>query len=70
MKKREFVTKAATLKLKLDGQTIVGMPREFSTGSSGWSFNGKLDVILPDGTEARIQFSGNGVVIGSKEWED
>ena len=41
-------------------------PKKFSTGSYGWSYNGKLNVSLPDGKLVRVQASVNLVVIGSK----
>lgn len=66
MSKSSFIKQAGTLSANVAGTTVSAEPRKFSSGSVGFYFNNK--VTLPDGT--RLQFSGNAVVIGSKDWPD
>lgn len=47
--------------LTVDGQSVVGDIRQFSSGSIGYNFSGKLVI---DGK--KCQLSGNAVVIGTK----
>ena len=68
MSKNEFVRKAGLLDVTVAKTAVAANPKTFSTGSVGWNFNGKVMVTLPDGTEVRVQITGNAVVVGSKEW--
>lgn len=49
------------LTVTIDGQNLMAMFKEFSTGSKGWNFNGK---VMIDGVKCQV--SGNIVIIGSK----
>lgn len=50
------------------GDHVIGYvnPREFSTGSYGLSFTGKMVLPLPDNKSANLQIACNCTVIGSK----
>ena len=61
----EFMKAAKSVKLEGDGVSVTLSPKEFSTGSYGWSSNGKL-VVEVKGKPVRVQGSINLVVIGSK----
>jgi hypothetical protein len=63
----DFLAKAEPLKIDLgNGQTLVAEPREFSTGSFGWYYNGKTTVTV-DGKPLSVQVGLNLTVVGSKE---
>ena len=64
MSKSEFIKSAPSLSITVGNQPVNATPKQFSTGSVGYNFNGK--VTLPDGT--RLQVTGNAIAIGSKEW--
>ena len=70
--KEKFFGEAVPLTLSIAGQTqmeptqgIIGV-KEFSTGSFGWHFSGKI-VIEVDGVPLKVQVSMNLIVVGSKE---
>lgn len=63
--KDEFKTHAQPLQLKVNGQTLVADPKEFSTGSFGWYFSGKITVEI-DGKPVQVQAGLNLTVVGSK----
>ena len=64
--KDEFVGRAGALLLHVNGSTVVGTPKQFSTGSVGWNFNGKVEVHKGEETYT-VQVSGNAIVVKSKE---
>ena len=63
---KDSLKAAQPVNLTGDGMSVTLEPNEFSTGSYGWSSNGKIAVTLPDGKAVRVQGSINLVVIGSK----
>jgi hypothetical protein len=65
----EFLKAAQPVKLEGKGLSVTLTPKTFSTGSYGWSSNGKLVVTLPNGKGVRVQGSINLVVIGSKPYD-
>jgi len=67
MKKSDFVNEKA-LPVVINGTPLLAKPRKFSTGSVGYNVNGKVNVLLSDGTIAKLQVSGNLTVVGSKDW--
>jgi hypothetical protein len=70
MTKTEFTRTSKPLGVSVGGQILQATPRAFSTGSVGWFLSGKVNVQLPNGEIAKLQVSGNLVVVGSKEWKE
>ncbi len=66
--KTQFIEKAEPVKLVLNGQELLADKKEFSTGSFGWFFNGKISVVV-DGKPLSVQVGLNLTVVGSKEAE-
>jgi hypothetical protein len=66
--KSHFIEKAEPIKLVINGQELVADKREFSTGSFGWFFNGKISVAV-DGKPVSVQVGLNLTVVGSKDAE-
>jgi hypothetical protein len=64
----QFIEKAEPVKLSINGQELVADKREFSTGSFGWYYNGKVNIIV-DGKPLSVQVGLNLTVVGSKEAE-
>jgi hypothetical protein len=64
----QFLEKAEAIKVVINGQEIIADKREFSTGSFGWYYNGKISVTV-DGKPLSIQVGLNLTVVGSKEAE-
>ena len=62
----QFLEKAEPVKVNLNGQEIVADKREFSTGSFGWYYNGKINITV-DGKLLSVQVGLNLTVVGSKE---
>lgn len=46
--------------------TVVGVPKEFSTGSFGWYGSGKA-IALVDGKPVQVQLAVTATIIGSKD---
>jgi hypothetical protein len=66
--KTQFLEKAEPVKLTINGQEIVADRREFSTGSFGWYYNGKVNITV-EGRPLSVQVGLNLTVVGSKEAE-
>ena len=64
----DFLDKAEPVKVSIDGNVMLAEKREFSTGSFGWSINGKT-VISVAGRPLNVQVGLNLTVVGSKEAE-
>jgi hypothetical protein len=64
--REQFLETAEPVKLSINGQELVADKREFSTGSFGWYFNGKVNVVV-DGKPLSVQVGLNLTVVGSKE---
>jgi hypothetical protein len=64
----QFLEKAEPVKVTINGQEIVADKREFSTGSFGWYYNGKITIPV-DGKSLSIQVGLNLTVVGSKDAE-
>lgn len=62
----EFSLAASEERAKLFGKELTFKPKQFSTGSFGWTVTGKIDVPVSGQRTVRCQFSGNAIVIGSK----
>jgi len=70
MTKSEFVKTVPPVIVLIDGKPVEVDVREFSTGSVGFRFDGKIPYTLPDGTKGELSCSGNIVLIGSKKMPD
>jgi hypothetical protein len=62
----QFLEKAEPVKVTINGQEIVADKREFSTGSFGWYYNGKINISV-DGKSLSVQVGLNLTVVGSKD---
>jgi hypothetical protein len=68
LSKTQFIEKAEPVKVVINGQELLADKREFSTGSFGWYYNGKINITV-DGKPLSIQVGLNLTVVGSKEAE-
>jgi len=62
----DFLAKAGALIVHLGEVDVQAEVKQFSTGSVGWSYSGKMLSPLVDGKRVRCQVSLNITVIGSK----
>lgn len=63
--KADFKEHAKPVELVVDGQKMSLDAREFSTGSLGWGYHGKLTIQI-NGKPVKVQASINLMVVGSK----
>jgi hypothetical protein len=68
LSKTQFIEKAEPVKLTINGSELIADKREFSTGSFGWYYNGKVTISV-DGKPLSVQVGLNLTVVGSKEAE-
>jgi hypothetical protein len=66
--KTQFLDKAEAVKIVIGNSELVADKREFSTGSFGWYYNGKISITV-DGKPLSVQCGINLTVVGSKEAE-
>lgn len=66
----EFLEKSQVLSLTINGsnEKLTISPRQFSTGSVGWYYGGKVPLPVGDDLEVVCQVSINCTVVGSKSW--
>ena len=64
--KTQFIEKAEPIKVVLNGQELLADKKEFSTGSFGWFYSGKINVMV-DGKPLSVQVGMNLTVVGSKD---
>ncbi|KAJ1611699.1 apicomplexan specific protein [Cryptosporidium canis] len=66
----EFLEKSQILSLTINGsnEKLAISPRQFSTGSVGWYYGGKVPLPVGDDLEVVCQVSVNCTVVGSKTW--
>jgi hypothetical protein len=64
--KSQFLDKAEPVKINIGGSDLIADRREFSTGSFGWYYNGKITITV-DGKPLSVQVGLNLTVVGSKE---
>lgn len=62
----EFLQHATPITFEIAGTPVVAEPREFSTGSFGWYFTGKVNLTVND-KKLPIQVGCNFTVVGSKD---
>lgn len=63
--KGDFLDKAGPLTVVVDGTKVSLEPREFSSGSFGWYYSGKLNIEV-DGKPIKAQVGLNFTVVNSK----
>jgi hypothetical protein len=62
----EFLAEAKGVEVTINGQVVLALVKEFSTGSFGWHHGDKLTVKVGD-TLVKVQVGLTMTVIGSKE---
>lgn len=70
MSVEEFLDKSQILSLTINGsnEKLAISPRQFSTGSVGWYYGGKVPLPIGNDLEVVCQVSVNCTVVGSKTW--
>lgn len=64
--RKEFKEKAKPVEVIIDGNKLIGIAREFSTGSLGWNISTKMTLQVGD-TPVTVQVGLNLTIVGSKE---
>jgi hypothetical protein len=62
----EFKQNAHPVTFEIAGTPVTADPREFSTGSFGWYFTGKVSIEV-NGKKLPVQVGCNLTVVGSKD---
>jgi len=62
----EFKQNAVPVTFEIAGTQVTADPREFSTGSFGWYFTGKVSIEV-NGKRLPVQVGCNLTVVGSKD---
>ncbi len=62
----EFLGNASAVTFEIAGTPVTAEPREFSTGSFGWYFTGKVSIEV-NGKKLPVQVGCNLTVVGSKD---
>ena len=65
---KKFLETASALEIDVEGNTLRGEPRTFSSGSVGWYLGGKI-LMKIGGTEIWAQLGCNVVIPGSNAWK-
>jgi hypothetical protein len=62
----EFLQNASPISFEISGAPVTAEPREFSTGSFGWYFTGKVNIVV-NNKKLPVQVGCNLTVVGSKD---
>jgi hypothetical protein len=62
----DFLKSASAVTFEIAGTPVTAEPREFSTGSFGWYFTGKVNIEV-NGKKLPVQVGCNLTVVGSKD---
>jgi hypothetical protein len=62
----DFMKHATPVTFEIAGTPVTADAREFSTGSFGWYFTGKVNIVV-DGKKLPVQVGCNLTVVGSKD---
>lgn len=62
----EFREHATPVTFEIAGTPVSADPREFSTGSFGWYYTGKVNIVV-NGKTLPVQVGCNLTVVGSKD---
>jgi hypothetical protein len=66
LEEAEFLKKAKSIKVTINGQEFTLNPKKFTTGSYGWGLAGNVLKVDVDGVEVNAQVTLNLPVRGSK----
>lgn len=66
VERSEFKSHAQAVTFEIVGNQVKAEPREFSTGSFGWYYTGKINVVV-NGKSVPVQVGCNFTVVGSKD---
>jgi len=69
MTRRAFLQTASTLEVTIDGNTLRGQPRSFSSGAMGWYLGGKCEMNI-GAQQVWAQVGLNIVIPGSGAWRN
>ena len=64
--RKDFAAKAKPIEVVIDGNKMLAVNREFSTGSMGWNISSKMTIMVGD-TPVTVQVGMNLTIVGSKE---
>ena len=67
--RKEVKDNAQAVTFEIAGMPVTAEPREFSTGSFGWYFTGKVSITV-NGKTLPVQVGCNLTVVGSKDVKD
>jgi hypothetical protein len=62
----QFKASAKPVEVVIDGNKMIGAPREFTTGSLGWNISNKMTMMI-EGQAVTVQVGLNLTIVGSKE---
>jgi len=65
---KKFLESAKALEIDVDGNTLRGEPRTFSSGAAGWYLGGKVELKI-GGADVWAQVGMNVVIPGSNVWK-
>jgi hypothetical protein len=66
IERQEFKDNAQSVSFEIAGTPVSADPREFSTGSFGWYYTGKVNIVV-NGKSLPVQVGCNLTVVGSKD---
>jgi hypothetical protein len=64
--REQFKQNAKPIEVVIDGNKMIAVNREFSTGSMGWNISSKMTLMVGD-TPVTVQVGMNLTIVGSKE---
>jgi hypothetical protein len=64
--RQEFAEKAKPVEVIIDGNKMMAVNREFSTGSLGWNISNKMTIMVGD-KAVTVQVGLNLTIVGSKD---
>lgn len=65
IERAQFSNDAKSVEMLINGTKVMADPKQFSTGSFGWYFSGKVSVEV-NGKQLPVQVGCNLTVVGSK----
>ena len=64
--RKQFAESAKPVEVVIEGNKMLAVNREFSTGSLGWNISNKMTLMVGD-TAVTVQVGLNLTIVGSKE---
>ena len=65
---KKFLESGKAIQIDVDGNTLRGEPRSFSSGSMGWYLGGKIEIDV-GGQTVWAQLGCNITIPGSQSWK-